>query len=199
MQDIPAPDRWSRLADAAALAFRIHGAQLRKGTTIPYLSHLLAVTAIVLEHGGDQDQACAALLHDAIEDGGVAWEPVIAETFGPRVAAIVRACTDADMQPKPPWRARKEAYLAHLEHEGPDAVLVSAADKLHNARSIVSDLRTHGPAVFARFNAGQEGTLWYYDSLARIIAARLPGPLARELTDAVARMRSLAETAPPPA
>ena len=162
------------------------------------MSHLLAVAAIVLEHGGNEEQACAALLHDAIEDGGAAWEAVILERFGPVVAGIVRACTDADTLPKPPWRARKEAYLAHLEAEGPDALLVSAADKLHNARAIVSDLRTHGTGMFERFNAGQAGTVWYYGALAEVFARRLPGPLARELTDAVAQMRHLAADAGSP-
>ena len=195
----PAPPAcWTALADAAALAFRIHADQLRKGTATPYVSHLLAVAAIVLQHGGDEEQACAALLHDAIEDGGAAWEAVILERFGPRVAGIVRACTDADTLPKPPWRARKEAYLAHLEAEGPDALLVSAADKLHNARAIVADLRTHGVGMFARFNAGQEGTVWYYGALAEVFARHLPGPLARELTDAVAQMRHLAADAGSP-
>lgn len=192
MPDTALPTRWLRLADATALALQIHAEQLRKGTTTPYVSHLLAVAAIVLEHGGDEDQACAALLHDAIEDGGPAWEGVIKERFGPRVAGIVRACTDADTQPKPPWRARKEAYLAHLETEGPDALLVSAADKLHNARAIVSDLHTHGPGMFSRFNAGQEGTLWYYGALAEVFARRLPGPLSRELRDAVIQMQDRA-------
>ena len=198
MLEITPANRWARLADAAALAFRIHAGQLRKGTTTPYVSHLLAVAAIVLEHDGDEDQACAALLHDAVEDGGVEWDAVIQDGFGPRVTGIVRACTDADTQPKPPWRARKEAYLAHLDGEGPDALLVSAADKLHNARAIVSDLRTHGPGMFSRFNVGQEGTLWYYGALAEVFARRLPGPLARELYDAVAQMRSLVATSPGP-
>jgi (p)ppGpp synthase/HD superfamily hydrolase len=192
MPDTLLPAQWGRLTDASALAFRIHAAQRRKGTSIPYVSHLLAVAALVLEHGGDEDQACAGLLHDAIEDGGVAWEAVILEQFGPRVAGIVRACTDADTHPKPPWRARKEAYLTHLEHAEPDTLLVSAADKLHNARAIVSDLRTHGPAMFTRFNAGQAGTLWYYEALSEVFARRLPGPLVRELGDAVTQMRSLA-------
>jgi len=196
MLGITPSDHWARLADATALAFRIHAGQLRKGTATPYVSHLLAVASIVLEHGGDEDQACAALLHDAIEDGGAEWEAAIQDRFGPRVAGIVRACTDADTRPKPPWRARKEAYLAHLEDEGPDALLVSAADKLHNARAIVTDLRTHGPGMFSRFNAGQEGTVWYYGALAAAFARRLPGPLARELSDAVAQMQSLAAEPP---
>lgn len=187
--------RWTRLADAVALALQVHADQLRKGTDIPYVSHLLAVAALVLEHGGDEEQACAALLHDAIEDGGASWEAVIAERFGPRVAGIVRACTDADTQPKPPWQARKEAYLAHLETAPTDVLLVSGADKLHNARAIASDLQTHGSAVFDRFNAGREGTLWYYGALSAVFSRRLPGALSRELTTAVATMRRLPDAA----
>ncbi len=192
MLEITPPDRWAHLADAAAIAFRIHAGQFRKGTATPYVSHLLAVASIVLEHGGDEDQACAALLHDAVEDGGVEWEAVIQDGSGPRVAGIVHACTGSDTQPKPPWSARKETYLAHLEGEGPDVLLVSAADKLHNARAIASDLRTHGPGMFSRFNAGQEGTLWCYGALAEVFAHCLPGPLACELSDAVAQMQFLA-------
>lgn len=181
----------ARLAAATALAVEIHAAQLRKGTRIPYVAHLLAVAAIVLEHGGDEDQACAALLHDAVEDGGAHWEAVIRDRFGPRVAAIVRACTDADVQPKPPWRARKEAYLAHLEHAGEDAMLVSAADKLHNARAIGADVRAHGQDVFTRFKAGREGTLWYYRALAEVFTRRMPGTLATELWRAVEELQDL--------
>jgi (p)ppGpp synthase/HD superfamily hydrolase len=193
MSKIEVLERWGMLADAAALALTVHAHQLRKGTEIPYISHLLAVAAIVLEHGGDEQHACAALLHDAIEDGGPEWEAVIEERFGRRVAGIVRACTDADTTPKPPWRARKEAYLAHLEEVGPDALLVSAADKLHNAGAIVSDLRTHGPDMFSRFNAGQGGTLWYYRALAQVFARLLPGPLSRDLSGAVVDMEKLAQ------
>ena len=196
MPDTLHPARWARLADAAALAFQVHADQLRKGTDIPYVSHLLAVAALVLEHGGAEEQACAALLHDAIEDGGAAWETVIAERFGPRVAGIVRACTDADTQPKPPWRARKEAYLAHLETAPADVLLVSAADKLHNARAIAADLRAHGQAVFDRFTAGREGTLWYYGALSAVFSRRLPGALPRELAAAVADMRHPASAEP---
>ena len=180
---------WTRLADAAALAFTLHATQRRKGTSIPCIAHLMSVSALVLEHGGDEDQAIAGLLHDAIEDMGAEQEPVIAARFGPRVAAIVRACTDADTLPKPPWRARKEAYLAHLEHAPAEILLVSACDKLHNARAIVSDLRTHGPGMFGRFNAGQKGTLWYYDALATVFSRRLPGPLAAELRETVDKIR----------
>jgi (p)ppGpp synthase/HD superfamily hydrolase len=183
---------WSRLSDAFAFAARIHAAQRRKGTDIPYVSHLMAVAGIVLEHGGDEELAIAALLHDAIEDCGADQEAEIATRFGPRIAAIVRDCTDADEQPKPPWRARKEAYLARLAHKGRDSLLVSAADKLHNARAIVADLRTHGPAMMTRFNAGAAGTLWYYRALSDAFAHHLPCALSRELTLAVDEMERLA-------
>ena len=184
--------RWASLSEAVALAFQIHADQLRKGTDIPYLSHLLGVASLVFEHGGSEEDGCAALLHDAIEDGGAQWETVIAQKFGASVAAIVRGCTDADIQPKPPWRARKQAYLDHLAEADGRVLLVSAADKLHNAGAIVSDLQTHGPAMFDRFNAGRDGTLWYYSNLANIFSARLPGPLSRDLQDAVTRMHELA-------
>lgn len=180
-----------RLQDAISYALAAHAGQVRKGTAIPYASHLLAVCAIVQEHGGDEDLACAAMLHDAIEDCGAAHGPAIEVRFGPRVAAVVRACSDTDVQPKPPWTARKEAYLAHLEHADPDTLLVSCADKLHNARAIAADLRTHGPAMLARFNAPAGGTAWYYTALAEVFARRLPGPLSRELSlaaDEIARL-----------
>ena len=184
--------RWRRLSDATAFALEIHAAQTRKGSDTPYISHLLGVASLVLEHGGDEDQAIAGLLHDAIEHQGIEQEAIIADRFGPRVAHIVRACTDADIQPKPPWRARKEAYLAHLEHAGADVWLVSAADKLYNANSIVNNVRSLGPVVFERFTAGQDGTLWYYGALAELFGREMPGALAAELTHAVAEMRELA-------
>lgn len=193
MNETASPDRrWARLADAGAYAFSLHADQRRKGATIPYIAHLMSIAALVLEHGGDEEQAIAGLLHDAIEDVGAEQEAAIAARFGPRVAAIVRGCTDADTLPKPPWRARKEAYLAHLEHVDADVLLVSACDKLHNARAIVSDLRTHGSAMFARFTGGQDGTLWYYQVLAEAFSRRLPGPLATDLAEAVRDMQRLA-------
>jgi hypothetical protein len=148
--------------------------QLRKGTSIPYLSHLMSVSALVLEHGGDEELAIAGLLHDAIEDVGAEQEAVILERYGARVAHIVRSCGDADTLPKLPWRTRKEAYLAHLEEADSDALLVSRADKLHDARAILSDLCNHGLAVFTRFKAVQEGTLRYYRALAEAFRRRLP-------------------------
>jgi (p)ppGpp synthase/HD superfamily hydrolase len=186
-----AADCWTRLSEAAGFAFALHANQKRKGSGIPYIAHLMSVAALVLEHGGDEEQAIAGLLHDAIEDVGAEQEAVIAERFGPRVAQIVRACTDADTLPKPPWRARKEAYIAHLEHADHDALLVSCADKLHNARAIVADLRTHGLAVFDRFTGGLAGTIWYHATLAEVFSRRLPSPLSAELARAVGDMQRL--------
>ncbi len=187
--------RWARLAAATAFALDLHAAQERKGSGVPYVAHLMGVGALVLEHGGDEEQAIAGLLHDAIEDVGVEQEAIIRDRFGPRVARIVRACTDADTTPKPPWRALKEAYLAHLRDAAADALLVSACDKLYNARAIVTDLRTHGAAVFDRFAGGRDGVLWYYAALADAFAARIPGPLAADLRAAVQDMQRLAAQA----
>jgi (p)ppGpp synthase/HD superfamily hydrolase len=181
-----------RLAEAFAFAAGAHREQLRKDTSIPYVAHLMSVCALVLEHGGDEDQALAGLLHDVIEDGGAEYEPVIRNLFGERVAAIVRSCTNADVKPKPPWRERKVAYIRHLRETDPAALLVSACDKLHNARSIVADQRTLGDAMFSRFNAGKEQTLWYYASLTEVFQARMPGPLAEELAWTVGEMHRLA-------
>src|SRR3954449_1702009 len=186
----------SRLAQALATAQRLHGAQKRKGTDIPYVAHLLAVAALVLEGGGDEDAAVAALLHAAVEDaGGPPTLAAIRAQFGEHVADIVAACTDTDEVPKPPWRARKQAYLDHLRHdELPDgALLVSLADKLHNARAIVADLRAHGDALWQRFNERDPAAqLWYYRWLADVFRVRAPGPLAVELARAVEEMSRLA-------
>jgi (p)ppGpp synthase/HD superfamily hydrolase len=155
-----------RFDRALAFAADLHRAQQRKGTTIPYVSHLLAVASLVLEHGGSETEAIAALLHDAVEDqGGLPTLSRIADEFGEEVAAIVAGCTDADVVPKPPWRARKEAYIAHLAHASESICLVSAADKLHNLRSIVSDYQMLGEELWGRFNGKREGTLWYYQQL----------------------------------
>ena len=181
-----------RLQHAIAYALAAHAGQVRKGTAIPYASHLLAVCAIVQEHGGDEGLACAAMLHDTIEDCGAAHGPAIEAQFGPRVAGVVRACSDTDLQPKPPWQARKEAYLAHLEEADADTLLVSCADKLHNARAIITDLRTLGPAMLGRFNAPPGGTSWYFQALAEVFSRRLPSPLARELDLVAGELTELA-------
>ena len=175
----------SELPRALATAERLHGRQRRKGTEIPYISHLIAVAGLVLEAGGSDQPAVAALLHDAVEDaGGPETLAAIRAEFGEHVAAIVAACSDTDEDPKPPWRQRKADYLDHLRHDDlPDgALLVSLADKLHNARAIVADLRVHGDALWARFNERDPSAqLWYYRWLADIFRERRPGPLADEL------------------
>jgi (p)ppGpp synthase/HD superfamily hydrolase len=175
-----------RFAEAVAWAIELHGDQVRKGTPIPYVSHLLAVAALVLEGGGSEDEAIAAVLHDTLEDTDATARD-IEERFGRDVAQIVLACTDTTESPKPPWRPRKEAYLRHLAEEATTdgALLVAAADKLHNARSILADLRRDGDQLWTRFNAGPEDQLWYYRSLVDILSRRLPGPLTDELARVV--------------
>jgi GTP pyrophosphokinase len=172
-----------RLTAAIGTAAYLHAGQVRKGTAIPYLAHLLGVASLVLEHGGDEEQAIAGLLHDAIEDaGGAATGAKLRTVFGDRVADLVQACTDADQLPKPPWQVRKEAYLAHLEHVRADALLVSLADKVHNVRAIAVDHDTHGDGLWSRFNGTPEQTAWYYRSLGEVFRRRLGAtPLVREL------------------
>jgi (p)ppGpp synthase/HD superfamily hydrolase len=175
----------------------LHRQQKRKGTQIPYLGHLLAVTALVIEAGGDEDSAIAALLHDAAEDqGGLETLEEIHIRFGERVAEIVRGCTDTFETPKPPWRPRKQAYLAHLRLAPAEVRRVSLADKVHNARSIVSDLLRVGNAVWERFTGGKDGTLWYYRSLIEVYRATDPNsPLTTELGWTVEKMEKLSERA----
>jgi GTP pyrophosphokinase len=182
----------TRFEEALVLATCLHADQTRKGTAIPYISHLLAVTAIVLEHGGNEDEAIAALLHDAIEDqGGATTREEIRRQFGDRVVEIVDGCTDTDVMPKPPWRARKEAYLAHISEATPSVRLVSAADKLHNARAILEDYRIVGEALWKRFNGGKEGTLWYYRSAIDALRKSGTTPLIEELDRVVSEMEYL--------
>ena len=173
--------KWSKLALAFDFAAREHQHQLRKSTEIPYLSHLMSVAALVLENGGDEDQAIAGLLHDVIEDA----EPPsrilyirseIEKLFGVRVLGIVESCTDGEPDAeglKPPWKPRKEAYIQRLEAKDADTLLVSCCDKLHNAKSILLDLKSVGNAVFDRFTASKEETIWYYQSLSEIFIRKL--------------------------
>lgn len=182
-----------RFAQAVALAGEIHRDQLRKGTSIPYMSHLLGVAALVLDQGGDEDEAIAALLHDTLEDHpDKTSAEQIAERFGDKVARIVVACSDATSHPKPLWELRKKAYLAHLDKAPADVLRVALADKLHNARAIVADLRVVGPSVWQRFSAGGAAQLWYYRSLLDVFGRRDAGPLVTELEAAVAEMQALA-------
>jgi len=145
------------------------------------------VCALVLEAGGDEDQAVAALLHDALEDTELTGDE-LAAAFGARVVSIVETLTDTTLHPKPPWRPRKERQLAQLRDAPPDVLLVAVADKLHNARSMVDDLERLGSQVWERFNAGPDEQLWWYRSLAELFARRLPGPLADDLTSTVDRL-----------
>jgi (p)ppGpp synthase/HD superfamily hydrolase len=158
-----------RFEQALVYATQLHAHQVRKGSDIPYISHLLSVAALVLEDGGDEDETIAALLHDSIEDcGGAETRQAILTLFGERVTNIVDGCTESDVIPKPPWHDRKLLYLEKMRGASPSVLRVSLADKLHNARSILTDLYRHGDAVWHKFNAGKEGTLWFYRSLIEI-------------------------------
>jgi (p)ppGpp synthase/HD superfamily hydrolase len=182
-----------RFTDALVYAAGLHATQVRKGSGVPYVAHLLAVAAIALEHGADEDEAIAALLHDAIEDqGGDATRQELRRRFGDRVTAIVDGCTDTDLDPKPPWRQRKEAYLAHLPGASDSVRLVSASDKLHNARSLLADYRQLGEAVWARFNGSRDGTLWYYRALVTTYRQAGGSPLVDELDRVVSQIEALA-------
>jgi (p)ppGpp synthase/HD superfamily hydrolase len=182
-----------RFEQALVYAATLHAGQVRKSTPIPYVSHVLAVTAIALEHGANEDEAIAALLHDAVEDcGGKPRLADIRHRFGGTVADIVAGCTDADVTPKPPWEERKRQYIEHVKTASPSVLLVSCSDKVHNARSIVADLRA-GVDVFALFKGGKDGTLWYYRSLLEVFQQReVPPRLVAELARSVSEMQSLA-------
>jgi (p)ppGpp synthase/HD superfamily hydrolase len=177
-----------RFIRAVEFATAAHASQLRKGTTIPYIAHPLAVSALVIEHQGDEDEAIAALLHDVPEDqGGLPMLEEIRARFGSRVANIVEGCTDTFESPKPPWRERKDAYIAHLASADRSTCLVSAADKLHNARAIRQDMLTHGDEVWQRFNAAPSELAWYYGALGTALRARLSGCPGLPLVDALER------------
>jgi len=189
----PPPLLTARFEEAVVYAVRLHAQQKRKGTEIPYASHLFAVASLVLEDGGDEDLAIAALLHDAAEDqGGRPTLEQIHRRFGDRVAAIVLGCTDSEIEPKPPWRARKEAYVAHLRNAPRDVLRVSVADKLHNARSILADLKRHGGGLWSRFSGGRDGVLWYYRALVTAYQDAGVGFLADELHRVVSEIEALA-------
>lgn len=182
-----------RFNDAFLYAAELHVNQFRKGTNIPYIAHLMAVCSLALEHGATENEAIAALLHDAVEDqGGAATREEIRRRFGNEVAAIVDGCTDADGTPKPPWKERKQRYLDHLPHASASVRLVSICDKLHNARSILNDYRIHGEAVWERFQGGKEGTLWYYRSLVDIFQRLGRTPLVEELDRVVVELEKVA-------
>ncbi|WVK05206.1 HD domain-containing protein [Xanthomonas campestris pv. olitorii] len=196
-------ERYALAVDYARIA---HAGQVRKGTQVPYLSHLLGVSTLVLECGGDEEQAIAGLLHDVVEDCGGGHEASIRAQFGDAVADIVMACTDATAEDKAEvdnserarkrdWRERKQAYLAHLRKTPERALLVSGCDKLYNARSIVQDLENPavGQGIFDVLTAGREGTLWYYAALEEVFRTR-NAATARLFSGVVTRMHTLADT-----
>lgn len=193
------PQLTQRFHRAFALAGEVHARQVRKGTNVPYLAHLMSVAALVLENGGGEDAAIGALLHDAVEDceDGARMESRIRREFGGEVAGIVMGCSDAvpvPGRPKAPWRKRKSDYLTRLAAEtDPAVLLVSACDKLHNARAIAADLRACGPAMWERFSESDPAAqLWYYESLAASFPGRVPAGLSGELARVVGEIRSLA-------
>jgi (p)ppGpp synthase/HD superfamily hydrolase len=182
----------SRFLRAFDFAADKHRTQTRKASTIPYIAHLIGVTSLVLEAGGDEDLAIAALLHDVVEDcGGEKMLTEVRRRFGKRVADIVDGCTDAYEMPKPPWHERKVSYINRLKKENSDTRLVSAADKLHNVRSILSDYRALGESVWTRFNGGREGTLWYYLTLRDEFLRSEPNRITLDLDLAVQELESL--------
>lgn len=183
-----------RFTNALTFATQLHATQIRKGSGVPYVAHLLGVTSIALEYGAKEDEAIAALLHDAIEDqGGAATREEIRRRFGDTVTEIVDGCTDSDTIPKPPWQQRKEAYIAHIPTASASVRLVSAADKLHNARSILQDYRVVGDAVWERFKGGKTGTLWYYRSLVKAFRSAEATPLVEELDRVVSELEQLSQ------
>jgi (p)ppGpp synthase/HD superfamily hydrolase len=196
--NLPDPVLSARFRSALAFAAKLHARQSRKGTSRPYVAHLLGVTSTVLTHGGDEDEAIAALLHDAVEDqGGKPRLHEIRRKFGSRVAHIVDGCTDSYTEPKPPWLARKKAYLRHLRGADKSTCLVSAADKLYNAREILSDYRAgHAEGIWKRFSGEKRGTLWYYRQVSKILRSRVPKALAEELNRVVTELKKTAAKKP---
>jgi GTP pyrophosphokinase len=184
-----------RFKDALWMATDLHADQRRKGSGIPYVAHLLGVASLVLEYGGNEDETIAALLHDAVEDqGGKPTRQMIAEKFGETVAQIVDGCTDADTMPKPPWRERKEAYIAHIASAPPSVRLVSACDKLYNVRTILADYRRVGDEIWERFKGGKkDGSLWYYQALVTEFKNTGNHPVYDELERTVNELLSLVQ------
>src|SRR5271170_3023557 len=187
----------TRLQRAFRYAAEKHAGQTRKQTAVPYLSHLMAVASLVLEAGGDEDMAIAALLHDVVEDcGGLPRLREIRKQFGSRVAKIVEGCTDSFGEPKREWIERKKDYLREVKQADTETRLVSASDKLHNVRTILADYRKDGEAIWARFSGKKEGTLWYYRALSDEYRRRNPNRITRELEIAFAELERMAGTNP---
>lgn len=191
----------ARFREALLYASQLHAAQTRKqvqaagSLPVPYVAHLLAVAALVLEHGADEDEAIAALLHDAIEDqGGEPTRQRIRRLFGERVVDIINGCTDAEDEPKPAWEERKRKHVASIGCADESVRLVTAADKLHNARSVFADYQRFGEASWARFRGGRAGTLWYYRAMVEALR-QAPSPRARPLIEDLDRVVTALEQA----
>jgi (p)ppGpp synthase/HD superfamily hydrolase len=183
-----------KFEQALHYAVLIHAGQVRKETEIPYIAHLLGVASIALEYGASETEAIGALLHDAGEDAGGAGRIAdIRQRFGEAVADIVQGCTDTEVVPKPEWRPRKEAYIAHLPEASRSVRLVSASDKLHNARAILRDYRVHGEKLWSRFNGGKDGTLWYYAALVEAFKIAEENELVAELGRVVSEIEELSK------
>lgn len=190
MVTIPTTKLTERFEEALVYATRLHATQLRKASGVPYIAHLLSVAALVLEQGGDEDMAIAALLHDAVEDrGGEPTREEIRRRFGERVTAIVDGCTEIYSQPKPPWKERKLHYLEQLRAGSQEALLVSLADKLHNARSLVADGQSQEKDIWKIFN--KEETLWFYRELLEIYRKLSPGWMVAELEGIVGKLEKI--------
>jgi (p)ppGpp synthase/HD superfamily hydrolase len=188
MANQPASPRLTpKFVDALVYAAEKHAAQIRKASEVPYVGHLLSVAGLVIEDGGTEKQAIAALLHDAAEDqGGPRTLAEIGQKFGADVASIVEECSDTLETPKPPWRGRKESYIRHLREASDDAVLVSLADKLDNARAILRDFRAQGNQVWQRFSVQDPQLhLWYYRSLLEVFGQRTDSWMVGELRDVI--------------
>jgi (p)ppGpp synthase/HD superfamily hydrolase len=185
-----------KFTEALVYATELHASQIRKGSGIPYIAHLLGVASIALEYGANESEAIAALLHDAIEDqGGAKIRDEIQQRFGETVAQIVEGCTDTDISPKPPWKERKQAYIDHIPHASPSVRLVSVADKLYNAQSILKDYRQIGEDLWQRFTGKKEGTLWYYRSLVDAFGQVESTPLIEELDRVISELEQLVKLA----
>ena len=183
-----------KMDEAIALAVDSFRDIFRKGTTVPYLTHLMSVAAMVGEGGGDEEQIIAAMLHDSIEDIPGATADELEQRFGTRVATLVVALSDSTtQQPKPPWRERKETYLKHLKHAGADVKLISVADKLHNCQSLIRDHLVRGDATYERFAGKKDGTLWYYRSLLGALDHGFHHPLLDELHSSVERLHGMSK------
>jgi (p)ppGpp synthase/HD superfamily hydrolase len=181
-----------RFENALVYANRLHAQQIRKATGVPYISHLLSVTALVLEDGGDEDEAIAALLHDAVEDqGGKAIRTEIYRLFGEQVGAIVDGCTEFDSEIKPPWRERKERYLEQLRQGTPSVRRVALADKLHNARSLLVDYRHQGENIWSVFSVGKDGMFWFYHTLLTLYRETESSPMVEELARVMVELEQL--------